>query len=394
MESKVLVSKDALCREYLPIYGNIIWKGKTPNIDELANKGTVYENYYTAAPSSAMSYLSMFTGKYPYQMEMETYRPVNKQYDGITLFDRAYEMGYSCHILWDEEWVVMAKRYSECYGKNTVFHNMKGIEQPVGSHFVHEGFLQPNADLIDVTLNRIEEEIKKIVNDKPVFLWIHLPHVINGAISYGSDMDAFDQCIGIIRKYFSDENIVITADHGNMNGHKGKLCYGFDVYNPSIKIPLITPRKENTQVYQENVSSINMFDILFDTKLPPSPEFVYSDSAYYVQKHRKLAVIYKDFKYIYNNKTDSEELYDLSYDPNEEFSLIDDFMYDVDRKVRTPSRELYFYPKWDDLPIIREKLRIEKNRIWRKPSIKQKTMNGIKDLLRPIYVKIRKTRKQ
>jgi hypothetical protein len=393
MDSKVLISKDALCIEYLPVYGNKYWAGKTPNIDELANKGTVFENYYSAAPSSAMSYLSMFTGTYPFQTEMETYRPLKSQYDGITLFDRAFKDGYSCHILWDEEWVVMAKRYSECYGRNTTFHNMKSIEQPVGSHYVHEGVLIPNEAVTENTLQRIENEIIEIMKNEPVFLWIHLPHVINGAVSYGSDIDVFDRCVGIVRKYFRDENIVITADHGNMNGHKGKLCYGFDVYNPAIRIPLITPRKEGIRKFIGNVSSTNMYEVLFDEKLPPTHEFIYSDSAYYVQRHRKLAVIYQNYKYIYNNKTKTEELYDLSCDPNEDFSLMEDYIYDVDRKIKTPSCELYFYTKWDILPNIREKLRMEKDRIWRKPSVRQKVLNAVKDFLRPIYVRLFKAQK-
>jgi len=61
--SIILLTKDAFCTDYLPPYGNVYWAGKTPNMDELASKGTIFTNYFTAAPSSAMSYLSMFTGK-------------------------------------------------------------------------------------------------------------------------------------------------------------------------------------------------------------------------------------------------------------------------------------------------------------------------------------------
>jgi hypothetical protein len=45
--------------------------------------------------------------------------------------------------------------------------------------------------------------------------------------------------------------------------------------------------------------------------------------------------------------------------------LFDDWGYDVDRKVKTPSRELYFYPEWDNLPEIRTKMRALKDEIWR-----------------------------
>ena len=59
----VLISKDVLRKDYLPCYGNKYWK--TPNIDYLVQNGIVFDRHYTAAPSTAMSFTSMFTGKYP-----------------------------------------------------------------------------------------------------------------------------------------------------------------------------------------------------------------------------------------------------------------------------------------------------------------------------------------
>ncbi|MBR5605704.1 MAG: sulfatase-like hydrolase/transferase, partial [Verrucomicrobia bacterium] len=63
----VLVTKDAFGIMNLPIYGNQIWE--TPNIDELAHKGTVFMRHYTTAPSTGMAMTSMFTGKYPYELK-------------------------------------------------------------------------------------------------------------------------------------------------------------------------------------------------------------------------------------------------------------------------------------------------------------------------------------
>ena len=45
-----LLSKDCMSCESLPIYGNKYWK--TPNIDELANKGTVFRRHYAAGGST------------------------------------------------------------------------------------------------------------------------------------------------------------------------------------------------------------------------------------------------------------------------------------------------------------------------------------------------------
>lgn len=391
-ESIVLLSKDALCAEYLPAYGNTYWKGKTPNMDELAAKGTVFTHYYTAAPSSAMAYLSMFTGKYPYEQEIKDWKPVLGPYKGTTLFDKAYEMGYGCHIIWDEKWKQEAYRYSECYGQHTTFHDMKEIRQGVGSHYIHEGFLAPNAEKSRETLERIENEISEIAKtDGKVFLWIHLPHVINGRVCYGSDMDLFDDVLGILRKYFADEHISISADHGNMNGHKGKLCYGFDVYEPAIRIPLITPRKEGKVVCEENVCNVDLYQLLFEDEIP-AREVIYSDSAYYAQTNRNLAVLWGKYRYIYHKKTGQEELFDIDWDPQQHFNLFSDWNYDTDRHVQTPSRELYFYPEWEKLPEIREKLRAYKDSIWRKESFKQRMMSNAKNFALIVYNNIKKTK--
>lgn len=374
----LLFTKDAFCTAYLPCYGNTYWKGNTPNIDELVEQGTLYTNFYTAAPSSAMAYMAMFTGKYPYEHEIKTYVPMVKSYSGKTLFDIAVDKGYECHVMWDEIWTSTSYRHSMCYGKSTVFHALNGLRQGVGFHYQHEGFLEPSIEKENDVLKMIEEEVAGIVgSSKKVFLWFHLPHVINGRVGYGSDIDLFDRILGIMRKYFDDSNIYISGDHGNLNGHRNRLGYGFHVYEPSIRIPLITPRKEGKTVCSSLMCNIDWDKIIF-TDTIPIREYVISDSAYYGQPNRQTAILFKNYRYIYNKNSKSEELYDISWDPNQNFNLFDDKYYDKDRKVNCISRELYFYPYWDNLPEIRKKLRDIKDSMWRDSTMEQDLINVIR----------------
>ena len=64
MKNIIFISKDALNKHVLPTYGNKFWK--TPNIDALAEKGTVFNRHYTAAGSTAMAFTAMALGKYCY----------------------------------------------------------------------------------------------------------------------------------------------------------------------------------------------------------------------------------------------------------------------------------------------------------------------------------------
>ncbi len=363
MSNILLITKDALCKSYLPVYGNRFWSGKTPNIDALAEKGTTFTACYTAAPSTAMAFLGFCTGKFSYEMKMKSYVPLNEKI-GNTIFDDAKELGYAPHIIWDTRWMYLAKPYSECYD-SAVIHTVDNLGQPVGSQFPHDGVLEENDEKTEAVYRDLIDTVESILQtEQKVFLWIHIPHVINGRVSYGGDIDAFDHIIGELRRYFRDDEIFISADHGNMNGEKGKICYGFDVYDTAIRIPLITPKIEGCDVWEKPFSSIDFKDLIFQSKIK-CRDYIFVDSAYYQQPHRKLAVIHGNYKYIYNKQTKTEELYDTGYDPFESCNLISDELYDVDRHVNSPVRELYFYPHWDDLPAIRKTLREKKNDIWR-----------------------------
>ena len=213
-----------------------------------------------------------------------------------------------------------------------------------------------------------------------LFLWIHLPHVLLGRNCYGSDEDMFDRVIGFLRDKFGDDAIFISADHGNMNGYKGKVCYGFDVYQTSIIIPLITPRIDGLTTCDIPISNIHLFDLLCG--MIPKDEFVYSDSAYYAQPHRKLAIIHNNYKYIYNKATDTEELYDVDFDPFEHCNIVNRNIMDEDRHVITPLDQVYFYPFWDKVDEELVILRNEFKRIWRAESIIDRQIERIKKILR------------
>lgn len=379
-ESILFLTKDAQCKAYYPCYGNEFYKGRMPNLDELVRKGTKFNNFITAAPSSNMSYLSMFTMKYPYQREIKTYSYLPNDYNGITLFDKAKELGFENHIIWDSSWDPDVQ-YTRCYG-DSIIHSIDNLKQGVGAHFLHEGKLKRDIAKENTTKENFRKVIEEIMTSgKKVFIWCHLPHVLNGRISYGDDLDLFDEYIGIFRLFFDDNNIFISADHGNMNGLRGKVGYGFHVYEPAINIPFISPRINGMAECNYLVSNIDVFDIIFNRAINKR-ECVYSDSAYYAQKNRRLCVAYGKYRYIYNKIDDSEELYDIEWDPNQNFNMISDEIFDTDRNKTTPACEYVFYPYWDELPMIRKKLRSEKNKIWRDISKNQKVLSGIINNLR------------
>lgn len=379
VKNTIFITKDAMHKNYLPTYGNTLWE--TPNICDLAKKGTVFTRYYTGAPSTIMSNICMFTGKNAYECGLEEYTFSHLRYEGESFWSQAEKRGFETHIIWDSAWrdVFRAEERYYCYGDGTTIHYLDNIRQGVGAHYIHKGFLQRDDGKTNTAIDKLETQIKQIFADasKPIFLWLHIPHVINGCTGYGSDIDAFDRIVGMARTYFDDDAIFISADHGNMNGAKGKLCYGHHVYEPSICIPLITPKINDFDICSQVTSNIDIQSIIFDHVIP-GREYVYSDSAFCGQPNRKLAIISGNYKYIYNKKDKSEELYDVVFDPNENCNLIKDYVFDHDRNVITPLRELYFYPYWDKVEEMRQTLRKEKDRIWRRGSLKTEVKSSIK----------------
>lgn len=379
----VLITKDVLMPGYLPTYGNQYWQ--TPNIDELAQKGTVFRRHYTVAPSTAMAFTSMFTGKLPYQLDRRKYEHVDDLAETETLFGILEKNGYENHILWSKNYLHSVLPFSNCYGSDrTVFHNLD-LNQVIGPHMARYTKLERNIPLEEKTIGAILHAVDEIFSTNgTIFLWMHLPHVLRGRIAYGDDIDLFDRIVGHVRTYAGDEHVFISADHGHMNGTHNTFGYGFDVYEPAIRIPLIAPRLEQQAYVDFPTSNARLSSILLDRRIPKD-EYVFADSAYYAQPHRKLAIIKNNFKYIYNKATDSEELYDLLYDPVETINMLRTFHTDKNRRLRYCVRDVHFNPHWDIVPELVDELRSVKQTIWRKGNFREESYAKTKRMLSVPY---------
>ena len=94
----LLLSKEILRpEEYFSCYGSTLYT--TPNIDKLAQEGTLFKNFYTAAPSSAMSFTSMFSGLNPNESKRPTYKVETNFSDCPTLSDELNKLNYEKYSL-------------------------------------------------------------------------------------------------------------------------------------------------------------------------------------------------------------------------------------------------------------------------------------------------------
>ncbi|MGU8471672.1 sulfatase family protein [Clostridium perfringens] len=361
-----LLTKDCMSCESLPIYENKYWN--TPNIDELANKGTIFYRHYTAGASTSMSLTAMLSGHYPFEFNSRKRytKVVPSEYPSI--YDYFQKSGYETHLIWDTTWQDETWDLVREFGDESkvIVHSID-IAQPVGSHKKSQKGVERNEELLDKTYKLIYDSLNSIDLGKKQFIWMHLPHVLKGRRAYMDDMDVFDNIVGYVRNLVGDDSIYISSDHGHMNMHKNKVGYGFDVYEPIIKIPLITPRIDEKREVHSITSNIDIFDILTNHKIPKH-EYVVSDTTYYAQINRKLSIITERYKYIYNKESNTEELYDLDWDPLENYNILKKSYFDKDRQSEVFYDELYFYPFKDEALNELLKLRKIKNELWRDSS--------------------------
>lgn len=361
-----IISKDCMSKESLSVYDNSFWN--LPNIEELAEKGTVFTKMYTAAASTWMSLSAVFSQHYPLEFESrKTYTQVLPN-EFPSIFTKLIDDGYECHIIWDLDWEYEVEKFVSEFGdKSRIITHALDIQQKCGSHNKnYNKRIVRNDEKLEKTLDDIYNAVDSIDYSKKQFVYMHLPHVLAGRISYMDDMDSFDRIVGYIREKVGDDSIYITTDHGHMNLHKGISGYGFDVYEPVINIPFISPRIDGMKTCDKLLSLVDFYDIVVNNKINER-EYILSDNAYYCQPHRKLAIVSKRYKYIFNRKDSSEEFYDIEWDPYENFNILKTRVFDEDRVSWVNLNELYHYPYLDEAIKKADDFRKIKDNYWREP---------------------------
>ena len=360
----LLLSKEILRpEEYLSCYGSTLYK--TPNIDKLAQEGTLFKNFYTAAPSSAMSFTSMFSGLNPHETKRPTYKVETNFSDCPTLSDELNKLNYEIHVIFGAKWFKTSHKRSRVFCDGTIYHPLENINEQIKSHYKTGSRISPSEqyDAIKIIYNEVQSILKNKKKEN-VFIWLHCPHVFSGRTGYGSDIDLFDDLLGMFFNLFDHDEIYLTADHGHLNGDKGISVYGSHVYEGNVRIPLITPNHYGIKVVEDPISNTQLKNIILNKKYDV-PEFIYSDTQYFLQDNRKLMIRRGDFKYIYNKRNKSEELFDLKIDPNENINLLLNDIYNRNRGKNYFLDEIYYYPRWDEAEDAYKILLKEKNRIWK-----------------------------
>lgn len=361
----IVVVIDTLRADHLPWHGYP--KLTAPYLNELAQKGVVFDRAWSASSWTAPSTASIFTGVYPNQhgvtaglklvlnhnrenqdQSIELNR-IPDSLETLPLFFR--DLGYRTYGLTDNPNIQAAEGFDRGFDR---FKN----------------FDYKNARHMNVELAKWAQEIR--ASEEPTFTYLHYmdphyPYVKRDAF-YQAPADpgdpvaelkaVYDSEIGfldaLLRKAlesigFDEQTIlVVTADHGEELMQRGDLQHDFKLYSELIHVPLfivqpgIEPKRKRVV---QNVSTLDILPSLREMLgiSPSKQDQGRSLLPYYLDAEqpedrvifsmrsrlealggeKKRAVIYGKHKLILTQSKRPEflELYDLEQDPKELVNL-------------------------------------------------------------------------
>lgn len=377
------------------LYGGLI---ETPHLEGLIAESTFYSNVISAAPSTAMSLTSMFTGLFPHEFGRRSYAPS----DGglppstISLFVELERMGYNTHVLWDEimENKQQKSRINVWQGQTTKFFvNYKRSSNMYVRAVLDKKILKRHGKVWE--LNQALSYIDTL--EPPWAVMVRFgreigsdfvgasKHITNE--EWDDELFEIDDVIKQLMEHYPDNTrLILSSDHGCMYGEQGIWGYAFNLHEGTLKVPLVdyNPNEKNGKTVDELISLINYKNIILNREIRKT-KYLYADTAYADQWHRKTMVRYDRWKYVYHRDgwPCKEQFFDLKTDPHEMINLAAPRYVDPYRDSKSkgdtvdkrnspsalnidgkPLREVLKRRNWDQILDILSELGEERRKIW------------------------------
>ncbi|MGI8960281.1 MAG: sulfatase-like hydrolase/transferase [Bryobacteraceae bacterium] len=354
----MVITIDTLRADHLHCYG--YQKIETPVIDQLAQRGVLFENAVAQAPLTPPSHASIFTGQYP------TVHHVRNT-GGFILPSSARPLA---RILQEQGWNTAAFISSAVLKKVVGFNNgfdvyddempRQGNKQEFG-----EEAERPASDTVDRAAQWLSTR-----SGKPYFLWVHLydPHMPYKPPSpfkekykdrpYDGEIAYTDQQVGRLldavgKKAPADRTVIaILSDHGESLSDHGEFSHGVFLYDSTLHIAFMMagpgiPAGLRIKQQARSIDFLPTLLALLGSKPPANvqglslvPAFsgktVPTEISYEETLYPKLALGWAELRGIRTNhwkyiRAPRPELYDLSQDPAEVTNVIQQHPAEVEK---------------------------------------------------------------
>ncbi len=266
-QNLLLITIDTCRADRVGAYGHP--GARTANLDQLAERGTLYGRAYAVAPETLPAHVSLMTGRYPPAHGVR----INGSYQlpgaAVTLAETFREAGF----------------FTGAVTASAVLDARYGLDQ---------GF-----EVYDSVVGRAERRAEEVTEralallpaatDRRIFLWVHYydphspyeppaellpvePAPPESPPLYEAEIAAVDIALGRLlegldRAGRGDRLLVaVTGDHGESLGEHGETYHTLFVYDSTIRVPLVLAGPgipAGTRV-SEPVSQIDLFATLLD----------------------------------------------------------------------------------------------------------------------------------
>ena len=240
----LILSVDALRTDRMSLYG--AERPTTPNLDALAKNGLIFDRAYAPANATRYSVPTMFAGRALGDLDAEWaggYLVLDPSND--TVFQRLQRAGW-----YTEAQLPAQQRDGMWFGLEAGFDLYGDVPGARLKSF--------STEALDAAAETLFARSAREADAAPWVLWMHYvephepyhrhpDHDFGGAPldRYDSEIAATDAAIGrlvasLAEKGLSDRTvIVVTSDHGEEFGDHGRSYHGHQLFDESVRVPLL-----------------------------------------------------------------------------------------------------------------------------------------------------------
>ena len=264
----VLITLDTLRADHLGAYGNT--NVPTPNLDQLAREGVVFEQAMTVAPLTLPAHSSIMTGQFPPRHGVRDNGGFFLGPEQVTMAEVLSAQGFASGatvgaFVLDSKWGL--DQGFATYQDDFDLAKFKTMSL--------SGIRRPGNEVVDMALKWMDG-----VAGQRFFSWLHFydPHAPYRAPEpYGSQYQdhpywgavAFtDVQVGRVLTYLKDRGladrtiVIVSGDHGESLGEHGEDTHGFFVYESSMHVPMIIHAPFSNTAGRRVTQPVRTVDIL------------------------------------------------------------------------------------------------------------------------------------
>ena len=379
----IFITIDTLRPDHMSCYG--YHRNTSPNIDRFAEDAMLFENCFSHAPETRLSFASILSGFLPFETRIPQTVQLAKNVTVIPeiLSSLGYETAavMSNYVMrkkwgWGRGFRIyddtmnqreLVRKWPEKTAENTTNGAIKILKRLADNTFfmwIHyqdpHGPYTPPQQYSKLFWDPADKEPRNIKVNKSLYgkggipSYQKLPNTANYHY-YVSQYDAeiryadteFKRLIDSIKQLglYDDSLIMFSSDHGEgMGEHNYYFAHGDYLYNHQTHVPLII--KHGSELRGKRTDFVQHLDIVptllnvagstsegrfrgYDLRNPDAPQReIYAETRPgKAGKNLKLSLIYDGFKLIYTPFKKQHELFDIKADRWEEHDLIKDTKY-------------------------------------------------------------------